>query len=201
MSPIARPTCWHCWCARELRHRADYLVRASHNRALPEGRKLWSRLEAAEPLGELCFELPAGKGRKARRVRQQLRAERVALDDRCGGTLAVTCLVATEIGAPSGVRPIVWRLLTNREVSDAESVAELIDWYRARWEIELFFRVLKEGCRVEALQLAEVERIEKALVLFLIIAWRITRLMRLGRALAELDAELLFERQKWQAAY
>ncbi|RNE89883.1 IS4 family transposase [Marichromatium sp. AB31] len=92
-------------------------------------------------------------------------------------------------------------LLTNREVNDAESAAELIDWYRARWEIELFFRVLKEGCRVEALQLSEVERIEKALVLFLIIAWRITRLMRLGRTLPELDAELLFDRQEWQAAY
>jgi hypothetical protein len=30
---------------------------------------------------------------------------------------------------------------------------ELIDWYRARWEIEILFNVLKNGCRVEALQL------------------------------------------------
>ncbi|WP_368859504.1 transposase [Mycoavidus sp. HKI] len=29
-----------------------------------------------------------------------------------------------------------------------------MDWYRARWEIETFFHVLKNGCRVEALQLA-----------------------------------------------
>jgi hypothetical protein len=36
------------------------------------------------------------------------------------------------------------------------------DWYRARWEIELFFHVLKNGCRVEALQLSSVERLERA---------------------------------------
>ena len=27
----------------------------------------------------------------------------------------------------------------------------MIDWYRARWEIEMFFHVLKNGCRIEAL--------------------------------------------------
>ncbi|MDR1662574.1 MAG: hypothetical protein LBR95_09175 [Azoarcus sp.] len=30
--------------------------------------------------------------------------------------------------------------------------------YRARWEIELFFLILKEGCRIEALQLGEIKR-------------------------------------------
>jgi hypothetical protein len=35
----------------------------------------------------------------------------------------------------------------------------LIDWYRARWEIELFFHVLKNGCRVEALQLEPLAKL------------------------------------------
>jgi IS4 transposase len=42
--------------------------------------------------------------------------------------------------------------LTNREAQDLDAVIELIDWYRARWEIEMFFNVLKNGCKVEALQ-------------------------------------------------
>lgn len=41
----------------------------------------------------------------------------------------------------------------------------MIDWYRARWEIEMFFHVLKNGCRIEALQLGSIEKIERALVL------------------------------------
>ena len=61
--------------------------------------------------------------------------------------------------------------------------------------------VLKQGCRVEALQLSTIERIEKALVLFMIVAWRIARLMRLGRTSPDLDAALLFSPAEWQAAY
>ena len=44
--------------------------------------------------------------------------------------------------------------LAEREVSTSAQIIEIIDWYRARWEIEMFFHVLKNGCRVEALQLA-----------------------------------------------
>ena len=57
-----------------------------------------------------------------------------------------------------------------------------IDWYRARWEIELFFLILKEGCRIEALRLGEVERIENALALYLVVSWRINRLNHLGKS-------------------
>lgn len=128
--------------ARELEHVADYLVRCQHNRVLPEGDKLWERVLAGEPLGRVPFEIPAGRGRKARMVEQALRAERVSLPDRQGGTLTLTCLLATEIDAPAGSKPVCWRLLTNRAVPGLEEAVELLDWYRARWEIELFFLVL-----------------------------------------------------------
>ena len=88
--------------------------------------------------------------------------------------------MAREIGAPAGITPVVWRLVTNRNAQDRDAVIELIDWYRARWEIELFFNVLKNGCRVEALQLSQMDRVERALVLYMIVAWRIARLMRPG---------------------
>ena len=187
--------------ARDLGTPADWLLRAQHNRALPEGGRLWAKVLASPPLGEIRFTLPRGRGRTAREVRQELYAQCVALSDGRRGTFEVTCLVAREIGAPPGVKPIEWRLLTNRSAATLEAVVELIDWYRARWEIELLFLVLKEGCRVEALQLATMERLERALALFLVVAWRIARLMRLGRTVPELDAALLLEPEEWQAAY
>jgi hypothetical protein len=187
--------------ARELGNAADWLLRCQHNRALPDGGKLWARVLESEPLGEVRFALPRGRGRKARAVRQALRVRRVELADGRGGRLEVTCLIATEINAPAGVKPIEWRLLTNREVESLEAAVEMIDWYRARWEIELLFLVLKEGCRVEALQLSTMERVERALALFLIVSWRIARLMRLGRTLPDLDASLLFEPDEWRGAY
>ena len=187
--------------ARELDHAADYLVRSQHNRALPEGGKLWEKVGQAPVLGHVCFDLPAGRGRKARAVKQEVRVERVTLKDGAKGQVQVTCVVAAEIDAPAGVKPVLWRLLTNRQASTLEQACALIDWYRARWEIELFFLVLKEGCRVERLQLGDSERLQTALALYMVIAWRINRLMRLGRALADLPADLVFESDEWKAAF
>jgi hypothetical protein len=112
-----------------------------------------------------------------------------------------TCWVAKEVNAPPGVEPIEWRLLSNRAASTLAQAVELIDWYRARWEIELLFHVFKNGCRVEALQWLMVARLDRALTLYLIVAWRIARLMRLGRTCPDLEAALLFEREAWEAAY
>ncbi|MBL4954761.1 transposase, partial [Neobacillus sp. YIM B02564] len=91
--------------------------------------------------------------------------------------------------------------MTNRLAPDREAVIELIDWYRARWEIELFFNVLKNGCKVEALQLSQMDRVERALVLYMIVAWRIARLMRLGRTCPDLDASLFFHADEIRGAY
>jgi hypothetical protein len=71
----------------------------------------------------------------------------------------------------------------------------------SQWYIELFFDILKNACRIEALQLSTVERLERALALFLVVAWRIARLMRLGRTCPDLDAALLFDREEWEAAF
>ena len=187
--------------ARDTGHAVDYLLRCRHNRALPEGGKLWDAVMQGEPLGRICFEMPGGRGRKARTVEQEVRVQRVRLGDREGGQLEVSCLIATEVEAPAGAKPVVWRLLSNREALTLEAAVELLDWYRARWEVELLFLTLKEGCRVEALQLASVERIERALAVYLVVAWRIGLLMRLGRACPDWDAERLLTREEWQAAW
>jgi hypothetical protein len=187
--------------ARDLGPPADWLIRSQHNRALPGGGKLWASVTAGAPLGEVGFTLPSRHGQKAREVRQQVWAKRVEVSDGKRGRVAATCIVAREVDAPAGVKPLDWRLLTHREASTFEAAAELIDWYRARWEMELFFNILKNGCRVEALQLSTMERLERALALFMVVAWRIARLMRLGRTCPDLEAELLFDRDEWQAAF
>jgi len=187
--------------AADLEHVADYLIRCRHNRALPDGQRLWERLAKANELGKVCFDLPSGRGRKARSVTQRIRAERVEIKDGAEGTLPVWCVLAEEIGAPTASKPVVWRLLSNRPVHTLEDAVQLIDWYRARWEIEVFFLILKEGFRVEALQLGHIERIERALALYMIVAWRINRAMRLSRSQPQALAHVLFEEKEWRTAY
>lgn len=188
--------------ARDLGYPADYVVRCQHNRVLPgKAGKLWAAVAQGELLGQVSFEMPRGRGRRARTVTQEIRAKRINLSDGQGGTLEVTCLFAREMGAPVGCQPVMWRLLTNRTVDTLAQATELIDWYRARWEIEMFFLILKEGCKVEQLQLEDVERLEVALALYMVIAWRINRLMRLGRTLPEMPADVVFSVDEWHAAF
>ena len=80
-------------------------------------------------------------------------------------------------------------------------MVELIDWYRRRWLAEIFFRIWKSGCRVEALQLGTLERLERALVIYLIIAWRILHLVTWGRDCPHLPCDVVFDPEEWQAAW
>ena len=82
----------------------------------------------------------------------------------------VTCVIASEIDTPVGIKPIAWHLVTNRKALTLKSALELIDWYRCCWEIETLFHVLKNGRRVEALQLDSQAKLELALALYLVVS-------------------------------
>ena len=180
----------------------DWLIRARQERKTAIGDKLWVGLRASEPLGEIEFTLPAAPGRPSRRVQQTLYLQRVMLPARRGAPpVSVTALLAREEHPPAGEKAIEWRLLTNRSAATLEAAVELIEWDRCRWLVEIFFRILKSGCRVEALQLATLERLERALVIYLMIAWRILQMVTWGRDCPALPCEVMFDPEEWQAAW
>jgi hypothetical protein len=181
---------------------ADWLIRSKHNRKTTTGEKLWERLARSEPVGEVEFTLPAAPDRPARSVRQTLYRTVVTLPAHHGQpAVTVTAILAREEHPPAGEKAIEWRLLTNRTAETLEQVVELIDWYRRRWLVEIFFRIWKSGCRVEALQLGTLERLERALVIYLIIAWRILHLVTWGRDCPKLPCDVVFDPEEWQAAW
>ncbi len=179
----------------------DGLIRAAHNRCLAEGDKLWDRLAQAPVLGEVTFTLPARPNRPSRPVVLTVRAERVTLHPKGGEPVTVTALRAREESAPVGVEPLDGRLLSNRPADTLTPAAEWIQWYASRWSIEVFFRILKTGCRVEALPLSTLDRLEPALALYLIIAWRIQYLTLLGRTTPELPCDAVLDPAEGQAVY
>ena len=82
----------------------DWLIRATHNRCLAEGDKLWERLAKGAVLGEVTFTLPARPGRPSRPVVLTVRAERVTLHPKGGEPVTVTALRAREESPPADVR-------------------------------------------------------------------------------------------------
>jgi hypothetical protein len=181
---------------------AEWLVRAAYTRKTVSGQKRWDRLARTDPRGEVEFRLPAAPGRPARGVRQTLSAARVTLPARRGvPALAVTAILAREEHPPAGETALEWRLLTTRLAETLEPGVELIEWYRRRWRIELLFRIVKSGCRLEALQVGTVERLERALVIYRIIAWRILHRVTWGRDCPDLPCDVVFDPEEWQAAW
>ena len=62
---------------------------------------------------------------------------------------------------------------------------------------ELDFNVLKNGCRVEQMQLSSIDRLKCALALYLVVSWRIDYLVRMGRSCPD----LFFDADRIRGAY
>ena len=72
---------------------------------------------------------------------------------------------------------------------------------RCRWGIEVWHRILKSGCHIEARQLATDERLERCLTLYSVMAWRVFYAIMLARAVPEMPCDVLLEIEAWQALY
>ena len=77
-------------------------------------------------------------------------------------------------------------------MASREDAERVLEWYRLRWPIEDWQRVLKSGCMVEYLGHRRGERIERAVTINAVIAWRLAAMTLLGRDPPELPAETLF---------
>jgi hypothetical protein len=108
-------------------------------------------------------------------------------------------IAAEEVGAPTGVEPIRWYLLTTLPVESLEQAVEKLQWYALRFQIEVYHRTLKSGCKIEERQLGHAERIEACLAIDMVVAWRIAHLTKLGREVPEVPCTVYFEEAQWQA--
>ena len=183
-----------------------FVVRSQHDRLLVAGGKLWAEVENSPVLGEIAFDMPGTASREAREIQQTIQAKKVLLKApyRPDGKLPdveVTAILAKEKRAPRGEEPIEWLLLTHQAVETFERAIEVLQWYLCRWQIEIFFKVLKSGCKIEELQLEHITRLEPALVFYMMVAWRVLYLTMLGRSCPELPCDVVFGQEEWKAVY
>lgn len=187
------------------RPRAELLVRCCQNRKVADApaQYLWPLLAEQPPCATLSVRVPRSEEHPARLATLQIRFREVVLQAphrRHGRVpLRLWAVEARELHPPPGVEPILWRLLSTVPVTTAQEAIEKVRWYAVRWGIEVFHKIVKSVCRAEASQCKTAARLERALMLQLVVAWRIAVLTQVARQHPEAPASDYFAEEEWKA--
>ena len=194
--------------------RADYIIRAKQDRSTPEPdpaagaaayRKVRDEVAAAKLLTTRTIELSETPKRKARSAQVEIRALTVTVKPPHARSylpsVTMNVVFAEEVGGPGDGTDVGWLLLTSLPISTVKEVEKVIDYYVARWVVEVFFRMWKSGCRVEDIQLEKVTRLKNCLAMYAIIAWRVLHLTYLNRQCPTLPCTSVFTNSEWKSVW
>jgi hypothetical protein len=188
-------------------HQAGLLVRARHDRSLLDqrGKTLFKYMRRLPEAGTYTVRVPRHENQPAREVTLSIRFAAVNFSapryHSGQAPLSLWAVWAQEVNPPSGQKPIRWCLLTTVPVHTLAQAIERIEWYVKRWTIEEFHRVLKSGCQVEARQLTTRARLQRALAIDMVVAWRIMDLNKAARLQPDTPADRWLSTAEWQALY
>jgi hypothetical protein len=146
------------------------------------------------------------QNRETRQATVEVRAATLTLRppwrfDRELPALTVNVVLVREPNPPAGEPPVEWILVTTLPIDTPEQVRLIVAYYCVRWCIEILFRTLKSGCRIERRRFEHLDRVLPCLALYLIVAWRTLFVCRLGRECPDLDCEFIFEPSEWKAVW
>lgn len=197
----------------------DWVIRACQNRALVDSENL---LREQVMTNNVLYEVEVKvrsrqakteaedrarrQNRDARQVTVEVRAATVTLrppwrSDRQLNRVTINVVLVLEKNPPAGETPIEWILLTTLAIDTPEQVRVVVEHYCVRWSIEILFRTLKSGCRVEERRFEKVDRILPCLAMFLVVSWRLLFVCRLGRECPDINCEVVFEPCEWKAVW
>jgi hypothetical protein len=145
------------------------IARSMHDRSLADGSGLYAAGEAMVVADRRAIMLPARAQRSERTAQLELRFGAVELARpqtrllrHLPASLSLNYVDVREPDPPAGTERLHWRLLTTHAVATAEQAWRIVEWYKRRWLIEQFFRVLKtQGFRLEDSQIATADRLLK----------------------------------------
>jgi hypothetical protein len=145
------------------------IARSMHDRKLASGTGLYAACEAMAVVDQRAILLPARTQRAERVAILELRFGAVNLARpqtrflrHLPESLPLTMVDVREVNHQAGTEPLHWRLLTDHPVTNAEQAWPIVEWYKRRWLIEQFHRVLKtQGLKLEDSQIATADRLIK----------------------------------------
>lgn len=160
------------------------------------------QLSLSPIVGTVEFMLPEGRSRKSRLVKQVVRAAKVTLEPsehkKTLSEITINAIFLEETDPPDGEEAVSWMFITTLPINTIEEIQFIIKVYLSRWGIELFFKVLKSGCKIEELRYQEASRLLACISVYMIVAWRILFATYIGRECPDLSCSILFEISEWQ---
>jgi hypothetical protein len=121
---------------------------------------------------------------------------------RPGGKVArveLQVVEAVEVNPPAGCEPIHWVLFTSLAVASLAQIELILAAYCRRWDIEVFFKTLKSGMKIEKLKYQSIEAYLNAVATLMITAFRVEQLKSASRVTPEASCETIYDSTFWQA--
>ena len=115
--------------------------------------------------------------------------------------VTLNVILVSEVDPPDGEPPVEWILLTTLPIANVEEVRQAIQYYCTRWMVEVLFRTWKSGCRIEERLFETLDRLLPCLCVYLVVAWRVLMLCRLGRSCPDMNCEAIFDPSEWQSVW
>lgn len=166
--------------------RTDLIIRSRDNRSLHNGDKLYDVLASAPLAGQfdLLIQGDIRKDIKKRTATLEVRYTTVEIRRPQGGKkhlpekIKLFAVQAKEVNNNSTDKPIIWRILTTHIVEDLAAALRIIEYYKRRWYIEQFFRLMKKkGFRIEDSELESGWAIRKLSVLLAGVTLKIMQML------------------------
>jgi hypothetical protein len=159
---------YHYWASAPAPN-FHLLSRMRHDRALAGGGTVWKTTAPWPFVATREVDLPATRGRAARKATLSLRFGEIEIRRPDGKdmqhlpkTMKLRLVEVVERDPPADAEAIHWRLLTTHAVGDLAMAWRIVDWYRMRWTIEQLFRLIKsDGLRLENSQLETADVLMK----------------------------------------
>lgn len=194
--------------------RADYIIRAKDNRCTPKRDpaggpytylKVRDEVSRSNLLTTRTIDLSQTPKRAARQAVLEIRAITVVVKPPHvrGNRPCVThnVVLVEEVNGPGDGTDVSWLLITTLPIETVDQILNVIDYYVARWTVEIYFRTLKTGCRVEEIQLETTIRLKRCLAFYQIIAWRVLHLTYLNRTTPTLPCTAVFTDSEWKSVW
>ena len=152
--------------------RAEYIIRAKENRSTSErdpesGPTAYHKVRDEVTRSKLrttkTIDLCQTPKREARQAYLEIRAISVQVKPPHGrahlSSVTYNVVLVEEVGGPGDDTDLCWLLITTLPIETVDDVLRIIDYYMARWTVEIYFRTLKTGCRVKEIQLETTDRL------------------------------------------